>query len=89
MEKINLKKNQFVVSKSTVDKKLLLKNDGSIHNIGDDFNETFEIFDSLAFAINHAKKVIQENPHLECFIKKYDGKTVYFVDKKGGREINE
>lgn len=89
MNNLNLKRNQFAVSKAEFTTGIVLKNDGLYFKSGDNQNDIYTIFETFDLAKDFAIKEIQQNPEIECWIKNARLETVFFIDKNGERSFEK
>lgn len=82
-----LASHQYAVGRAELATGHVLKRDGSLFQQDEDFNEIFDIFNSLEEAKAFAELKTELNPELECWIINAAGITIYVFDKNGERSL--
>jgi predicted transcriptional regulator len=89
MEIPSLNETQFAVGKAEYATGIVLRNDGSIFQTGEDLNKMYEIFESCEEAKEFALQKIKVNPGIECWIVNSKGNHIITYDKDGERKFSK
>jgi len=68
MNKLNISENQFGVGKAEFSTGIVLKNDGSYFLSDVEAEDVYQVFETYEAAKEFAKKEVESNPKIECFI---------------------